>query len=115
MRTVSVYSEAGWQRDVASLNQGRFIHACSTYINGGKKVNLTLLYHTFHTYVHSNVKYQIIMVTGGIADTGPHRHLDDTEIFTDNIWRTVAAKLPVLMYGLSVATINNRVLAFGNS
>ena len=49
------------------------------------------------------------MVTGG------HREIDSTEIFSDNIWRTVAAKLPVLMYGLSAATINNRVLAFGNS
>ena len=37
-RLVSVYSEAGWQRDLASLNQGRKLHACGNYINGGKKV-----------------------------------------------------------------------------
>ena len=37
-RLVSVYSEAGWQRDLASLNQGRKLHACGNYVNGGKKV-----------------------------------------------------------------------------
>ena len=35
---VSVYSEAGWQRDLKSLNQGRKLHACGKYVNGGKKV-----------------------------------------------------------------------------
>ena len=39
MTTVSVYSEAGWQRDLAPLNQGRWLHACGSYVNGGKKVN----------------------------------------------------------------------------
>ncbi len=39
MTTVSVYNEAGWQRDLASLNQGRYRHACGSYVNGGKKVN----------------------------------------------------------------------------
>ena len=37
--TVSVYNEAGWQRDLASLNQGRYYHACTSYVNGGKKVS----------------------------------------------------------------------------
>ena len=37
--TVSVYGEAGWQRDLAPLNQGRYNHACGSYVNGGKKVN----------------------------------------------------------------------------
>ena len=35
---VSVYSEAGWKRDLAPLNHGRRWHACGGYINGGKKV-----------------------------------------------------------------------------
>ena len=47
------------------------------------------------------------MVTGGYGD------LDTTEIFSDNVWRTVAAKLQ--WYGQSIATINNRVLSFGKS
>ena len=36
--TVSVYNEAGWQRDLTPLNVGRGGHACGSYINGGKKV-----------------------------------------------------------------------------
>ena len=39
LKTVSVYSEAGWQRDLTSLNQARTVHACGSYKNGGKKVN----------------------------------------------------------------------------
>ena len=42
--TVSVYSEAGWQRNWASLNQGRYGHACGSYVNGGKKVNHDFAY-----------------------------------------------------------------------
>ena len=51
------------------------------------------------------------MVTGGYGSS----YLDSTEIFSDNAWRTVAAKLPFLMRDLRAATINNRVLSFGNS
>ena len=36
---VSVYNEAGWQRDLTQLNQGRKLHACGSYYNGGEKVN----------------------------------------------------------------------------
>ncbi len=36
--TVSVYNEAGWQKDMTPLNQGRHFHACDSYVNGGKKV-----------------------------------------------------------------------------
>ena len=52
------------------------------------------------------------MVTGGIY---AHGDLDSTEIFSDNVWRTVTAKLSDPMYDLRVVTINNRVLTFGNS
>ena len=38
MKTVSVYSEAGLQRDLANLNKGRHLHACTSYVNGGKMV-----------------------------------------------------------------------------
>ena len=50
------------------------------------------------------------MVTGG----NDRAYLDSTEIFSDNFWRYVA-KLPTPMQNVKVATINNRVLAFGNS
>ena len=58
--------------------------------------------------------YQIILVTGGYDDDGSS-FLDSTEIFSDNVWRTLTAKLPVPMDNMEVATINNRVLLFGNS
>jgi len=89
LKTASVYSEAGWQKDLASLNKGRRLSACGSYANGGEK---------------------FILVTGGALGTGD---LDSTEIFHNNVWRIVAGKLPVGMYGMSVATINNRVLMFG--
>ena len=38
-KLVSVYNEAGWQRDLTQLNQGRKLHACGSYFNGGEKVN----------------------------------------------------------------------------
>ena len=40
--TVSVYSKAGWQRDLAPLNQGRYDHACGSYVNRGKQVKIIL-------------------------------------------------------------------------
>ena len=52
------------------------------------------------------------MVTGGWTGSS---YTDSTEIFSDNVWRTVAAKLPVPMDNMKVATINNRVQLFGNS
>ena len=38
MKTVSVYSKAGHQRDLADLNTGRRVHACSGFTYGEKKV-----------------------------------------------------------------------------
>ena len=53
------------------------------------------------------------MVAGGFSGGS---YLDSTEVFSDNIWSSVDdAKLPVAMDGLRIATINNMVLAFGNS
>ena len=52
---------------------------------------------------------QFLMVTGGWGGAV----LDSTEIFSDNVWRTVAGKLLVPMYTIKEATINNRVLIFG--
>ncbi len=39
MTSVSVYSEAGWQRDLANMTQGRYIHACSSFTHAGEKVD----------------------------------------------------------------------------
>ena len=35
---VTVYSEDGWQRDLAQLTHGRIDHACSSFTNAGEKV-----------------------------------------------------------------------------
>ena len=55
---------------------------------------------------------QILLVTGGKIGSSL---LDSTEIFSNNVWRTLTAKLPVPMDNMEVATINNRLLLFGNS
>ena len=52
------------------------------------------------------------MVTGGYSESS-RSYLDSTEIFSDNVWRTVDAKLSAPKTGLRIATINKRVLAFG--
>ena len=66
----------------------------------------------YNTYLIDTHNFQFILVTGGFD--GLLGGIDSTEIFSDNIWSTLDAKLPVPMDGLRVATINNRVLAFGN-
>ena len=52
------------------------------------------------------------MVTGGYD--GSNR-LDSTEILKDrnNVWTTVAKKLPYPMHSIKAQTLNNRVLLFG--
>ena len=94
-----------------SLNQERYLHACGSYVNGKKKVSKLNNIVLYHTYLLFTFICQFIMVTGGKYAT---HFLDSTEIFNDNIWRTVTAKLPTSMDMLRVATINNRVLCFGN-
>lgn len=36
---VRVYGESGWKRDMPSLNQGRFGHGCTSFIQNGKRVS----------------------------------------------------------------------------
>ena len=54
------------------------------------------------------------MVTGGYTESGST--LDTTETFAgdEGAWTTTAAKLPRPMRGLRAATIDDRVLIFGN-
>ena len=66
----------------------------------------------YHTCLIDSLNFQYFMVTGG-QDPGPGTYIDFTEVYIENVWVTVAAKLPYLIEGLSVATINNRVLSFG--
>ena len=57
MKTVSVYSEAGWQRDLTPLSQGRFNHACGSYVNEGKKVKNTWWCKKHQSLIHSIVSF----------------------------------------------------------
>ena len=52
------------------------------------------------------------MVTGGYD--GSNR-IDTTEVFQDNVWRTVSGKRTVPTSGLRTATVDNRVFSFGIS
>ena len=58
-KTVSVYSEAGWNRDLPTLNQGKYHHACGSYVNGGKKVNHFIMFvpYIFDRYIQLSVSY----------------------------------------------------------
>ena len=37
-KTVSVYSDQGWQEDLPDLITGRVYHACAGYTSGGRRV-----------------------------------------------------------------------------
>ena len=50
-------------------------------------------------------------MTGG---HGGSIQFDSTEIYRNNVWRTVAAKLPAKMFDMRATTFNNRVLVTGN-
>ena len=34
----SVFGKAGWIKDLADLNQGRYMHACASYVSNEKRV-----------------------------------------------------------------------------
>ena len=36
--TTSVYNQNGWQRDLASLNDARYLHGCTSFIHEGQRV-----------------------------------------------------------------------------
>ena len=50
-------------------------------------------------------------MTGGL---GGSIFFDSTEIYRNNAWMTVAAKLPAKMFDMRATTINNKVLVTGN-
>ena len=57
------------------------------------------------------------MVFGGSDGPGESKGgLSSTEIFNyrDNVWRTIAGKMPFETTALRAISYNNRVLSFGN-
>ena len=114
-KIVSVYNEEGWQRDLAPLNEGRAIHACSDYKAGGKKVSNTILVLSSDRTTRLK-NFQILIVIGGVTvyNGNPGIRIASTEIYdsTDNTWRVVG-RLPATIWGMSATTLDNRVLLFG--
>ena len=53
------------------------------------------------------------MVSGGYKYDGTHYSFDSTEIFSNNVWRTVDGKLPRKMYSMVIATSNNKIQSYG--
>ena len=56
---------------------------------------------------------QILIVTGG--SKALNEPLDSSEIYRDNVWRTIAGKMPFEITALRAVSYNNRVLSFGNT
>ena len=54
------------------------------------------------------------MVTAGVTSDGKSDLLrDSTEIFIDNVWKTIAGKLPTRTNACRAINIDNRILLFG--
>ena len=88
---VSKYSKTGLVADLAQLNEGRALHACSLFkADGGD---------------------QVLLVTGGYNT----KALSSTEISTDlgASWK-ISASLPSAMFWLRAVTYGNSVLLLGN-
>jgi len=88
-KNTSVYNENGFVEDLGDLNNQRSYHGCTSYIADKKR---------------------IFLVTGG------YYAKDTTEILEGKKWIVLkSGNLPVAgeLYGLSLATINNEVFAFG--
>ena len=83
--TVSVYNEAGWQRDMPSLQNKREWHACASF---------------------KDAFTNRLVVMGGLGSS-------DTEVFWGNRWQSTGSQLPFVMSHIRAATIDNRVLLFG--
>jgi len=88
---VAQYTLTGEVTYLADLQQGRYGHACTSFINDNGVTTL--------------------LVTGG-RDGPSEQHLSSTEIYTQTSW-SPAASLPSPRYGLSAATVDNSVFVFG--
>ena len=80
-------------RDMPSMNTRRAGHGCTSFLTGGERV---------------------LMVTGGWDDN--RNNVDSTEILrigADSGRQTTSARLPRPIQAVSVSTLDNRVLLFG--
>merc|ERR1711971_1021626 len=77
------------------MNEGRYWHACTSFILKGEKV---------------------LIVTGGLEKQVGSKGLDSTEIYKNKVWKTVAGKLnDAQFWGPKATNVNNKVLLFGGN
>jgi len=93
LETVSRYGVSGWLENMPSLTQGRESHGCGAYSDQAGNM--------------------VMLVTGGWD--GVSKGLDSTEILhTDEAgWRLIAGSLPLVLWGLRVASLDQELLIFG--
>jgi len=92
LNSVVRYNSSGVSEVLPSLTEGRFFHACASYLNSDWK--------------------RVVLVTGGYLGAD---YLDSTELMVDfKLWRP-AANLPSPRFGLRAASLYNKVFLFGGS
>ena len=105
------YNITGWVKDLNSLNTGRTRHGCSRYTNkeGVKVGELKVL--------NINIKnvFQVNIVCGGRDATETFLSSCEVNIDGEDSWSITNAPLPVGIYGLRGATLDNRVLMTGEN
>ena len=116
---VAKFSQSGLMEYLPSLNQGRYNHACSSYISdSGERVGFMLgICIQYQQFV---IVIQVLLVTGGTAHLpgGKETKLDSTEILESSIgpWRTLTgARLPSTRDKMRAGTADNVVFLFGKS
>ena len=117
--TVAKFSQSGLVEYLPSLNQGRYNHACSSYISdSGERVGFMLgICIQYQQFV---IVIQVLLVTGGTAHLpgGKETKLDSTEILESSSgpWRTLTgARLPSTRDEMRAGTADNVVFLFGKS
>ena len=107
LASVTRYNIRGWGEGMPSLVTGRHSHGCTRFISGGEQVRH---YDAAHKY--SFPCPQVLLVTGGWDDD--FNSLDSTELLRPgSVWQEITARLPRPMSYMSVSTVDNRVLLFG--
>ena len=105
LTTVSQYNEAGWEKDLPTLQTGRWNHGCAYFNNdAGSKVS------SINSNYYPLITFQTMLVTGGYG----RARLSSTELLvgTASAW-VFTGELPSPRHGLRGATIDNMVLMTG--
>ena len=111
LASVTRYNSEGWVGlDMPTLVTGRYGHGCTRFISGGEQVRH---YDAAAAHKYSFPCPQVLLVTGGYGDDD--NILASTELLRPGSgWQEItSARLPRPMSYVSVSTVDNRVLLFG--